>query len=224
MVWGESWVQCTHRYTLHLILAETYTGAFWKACCICPVILVPAYLPQCGSVLPLRWYPGDSSGFLPKLLGLEDLKQIFLSSLLEPTEAQEVLSLCQTVFVTHTRASPSRLTRLVQRGILFFWCLWPKSTPIFWFNVYFSFMSKLCQFWAQVKRKPVYSTSTPACFMCAWDERGLTLWRTCGGERSAFETSSTVWVSGIELGSLDLVAGVFIFRPTHQPCVLIGGK
>lgn len=77
---------------------------------------------------------------------------------------------------------------VLRHGIIFFWCLWPKSTPIFWFNVYFSFLSKPCQFWAQVKRKPVCSTSTPACFMCAWDERGLTLWRTCGGERSAFET------------------------------------
>lgn len=104
---------------------------------------------------------------------------------------------------------------------LFFWCLWPKSTPTFWFNVVVSFMSKRCQFWAQVKRMSGYFSSASVCFMCAWDGRGYTLWCICGGEKMAFESwsSLTVSVLGLKLRSLDLVAGAFTLWPTHQPYV-----
>lgn len=61
-----------------------------------------------------------------------------------------VTHLCQSQQAPMTCALPGH-------RILFFWCLWPKSTPTFWFDVIVSFMSKRCQSWAQVKRRQVIS-------------------------------------------------------------------
>lgn len=118
-------------YGLHLVLAKKLRCTQVLSCGQRPYLPAPMWL----SFAP-KMIPGDpSSGFLPKLLRLDDLRQIDLplSSFFwnKPKLRRSSAYVGQRCPNLRYSKQAHVACAVLRSGTLFFWCLSPKSTPQF---------------------------------------------------------------------------------------------